>query len=201
MLKKVLLGIVAVVVLFLGFVATRPSSFTVTRSTTINAPADAVYAQVSDFAKWPNWSPWEELDPGMKKELTGEAGKVGATYHWTSDKDDVGEGQMTITAVKAPESIDYRLDFIKPYAAVNQTDFKIVSKGATSDVTWTMNGPKNFFMKGLMLFMDVEGFVGKDFEKGLGKLKTVAEAGGAGMAPMTSTTGGAAATTTASGPK
>lgn len=192
MLKKILIGIVAVVVLFVLVVAIQPSSYTVARTTTVNAPPAAVYGLVSDFQKWPTWSPWEELDPGMKKSFTGEAGAVGATYHWTSDKDDVGEGEMTITAVKANESVDYKLEFIKPFAAVNETGFKLASHGSATDVTWTMVGSKNFMLKGMMLFMDIEGFVAKDFDKGLAKLKTLAEAG-----PMTSTSAAMPAAATA----
>lgn len=192
MLKKILLAVAAIVVLFLVIVAVQPSSYTVVRSTTVNAPASSVYAQVSDFEKWPSWSPWEELDPGMKKTLTGSAGTVGATYHWTSDKDDVGEGRMTITDVTANESIDYKLEFIRPFVSTNQTGFKLASKGSDTEVTWTMVGPKNFMLKAMMLFMDIEGMVGKDFEKGLGKLKSQAEAEGSAASMTTTSAGGAA---------
>ena len=77
MLKKVLIGVVAIVVVFVAFVAIQPSSYTVSRTTSVNAPPATVYALVSDFQTWPKWSPWEELDPGMKKDFTGEAGVVG----------------------------------------------------------------------------------------------------------------------------
>ncbi len=195
MLKKILIGVVAVLVLAVAFIAMQPSSYTVARATSVAAPPEAVYALVSDFQKWPSWSPWEELDPTMKKTFGGAAGTVGATYHWVSDKDDVGEGEMTITAVKPNESIDYKLEFIKPFASTNQTGFTLVPKDGATEVTWSMSGPKNFMMKAMMLFMDMDSMIGKDFEKGLARIKTQAEATGA--APMTATTAAGAATTEA----
>ena len=175
MLKKILIGVIAVIVVFVGIVLVQPSSYEVVRATTITAPAAVPYALVSDFKKWPDWSPWEELDPTMQKTITGEAATVGSKYHWNSPKDDVGEGEMIITAITPEKSIAFDLNFIKPFAANNKTTFAFETKGNVTEVIWKMTGPKNFMMKAVMLFMDVEGMVGKDFEKGLAKIKTVSE--------------------------
>ena len=67
MLKKILITLVAIVVVFLGVVAVQPSEFRVVRSATISAPAPAVFAQVNDLHKWQAWSPWAKLDPVMKQ--------------------------------------------------------------------------------------------------------------------------------------
>src|SRR5215510_7176335 len=65
-MSKVLL----VLVLLLGgaaaFVATRPDAYHVERSTTVDAPAATVFAQVDDLSVWKEWSPWEKRDPAMK---------------------------------------------------------------------------------------------------------------------------------------
>jgi hypothetical protein len=55
-----------------------------------------MYAHMNDFHKWPEWSPWEKLDRGMKREISGAPSGRGATYYWTG-KNKVGEGRMTIT--------------------------------------------------------------------------------------------------------
>lgn len=71
MIKKILLGLVIVVVVlvvvFLCIVALQPAHYRVERSATINAPATVVFAQVNDFHKWEAWSPWAKLDPAMKQ--------------------------------------------------------------------------------------------------------------------------------------
>ena len=99
MLKKILLALGAVVAVFLVVVATRPASFEVKRSLLINAPAEIVYAQVNDFHAWAGWSPWDHLDPTMKRTYGDVAAGVGASYHWVGNKD-VGEGNMKITEAK-----------------------------------------------------------------------------------------------------
>ena len=57
----------ASIVLFVIVVATRPATFHVERSTMVSAPPDAVVSQVYGWHAWPNWSPWEKMDTGMKK--------------------------------------------------------------------------------------------------------------------------------------
>ena len=45
----------------------------------------------------------------------------------------------------------------------------------TSEVTWSMTGPRTFGLKVMSLVTSMDKLVGKDFEKGLARLKTVAE--------------------------
>jgi len=174
MLKKVLLGIVGVIGIFLIVVALQPSEFKVTRSATIAAPASTVFAQVNDFHQWPAWSPWEKMDPTMKRTYDGAASGNGAGYGWVGN-DKVGEGRMTITESRAPELIKIKLEFLKPFAATNAVEFSLKPEGAQTSVTWAMSGEKNFMMKGFCLFMDMDKHVGGDFERGLANLKTVLE--------------------------
>lgn len=174
MLKKIGLGLVAVVVLFLIVVATRPGEFRYERSAAINAPPDAVFPLVNDFHNWNGWSPWDKLDPNLKRTYEGPAQGVGAMYGWTGN-DDVGEGRMTITDAKANESIKIKLEFIRPFAAVNDTEFTFKPEGAGTKVSWVMSGKNNFMSKAFGLFVDVEEMIGKDFDKGLAQMKQLAE--------------------------
>ena len=175
MLKKIGLGLVAVVVLFLIVVATRPGEFRYERSAAINAPPDAVFPLVNDFHNWNGWSPWDKLDPNLKRTYEGPAQGVGAMYGWTGN-DDVGEGRMTITDAKANESIKIKLEFIRPFAAVNDTEFTFKPEGAGTKVSWVMSGKNNFMSKAFGLFVDVEEMIGKDFDKGLAQMKQLGEA-------------------------
>lgn len=174
MLQKIALVVVALLVIFVAVVALRPSEFTIARDLTINAPAAVVAAQVDDFHKWGAWSPWDKLDPSMKREFTGPGSGLGATYHWVG-KDDVGEGEMKIDAVTPGSSIGIKLDFIKPFPANNHVEFTFAPAGDATKTTWKMTGHNNFMMKAFGLFMNMDKLVGADFEKGLAGLKTVAE--------------------------
>jgi hypothetical protein len=179
MLKKIAIVVVLILAGFAGFVATRPADFRLSRARTMAAPPEVVHAYVNDFKKWPEWSPWEKLDPAMKRELSGAAAGPGAVYFWTGN-DAVGEGRMTITDSQAPRSVTIRLEFLKPFAATNTTQFDFAPSGAGTAVTWTMTGRHNFISKAMCVFMDMEKMVGPDFEKGLIQLDAATAAAGKG---------------------
>jgi uncharacterized protein YndB with AHSA1/START domain len=163
----------AAVLVILGVAATRPAAFRITRSRTLAAPPEAVFALVNDFGKWPQWSPWEKLDPGMRREVSTPSAGTGATYHWVGNKK-VGEGRMAITESQAPGRVATRLEFIRPWKVTNATQFDIVPSGAGSQVTWTMTGENNLMARAFGLFMDMDKLVGRDFEKGLAQLDAAA---------------------------
>lgn len=175
MLKKIALVVVALLVIFVAVVALQPAEFVISREATINAPAAVIAAQIDDFHKWNAWSPWEGLDPNMKREFSGPASGVGAVYHWVG-KEDVGEGEMKVDAVTPGALVGIKLDFIKPFPANNHIDFTFAPAGEATKTTWKMSGQNNFMSKAFGLFMNMDKLVGADFEKGLASLKTVAEA-------------------------
>jgi len=175
MLKKILLVLVVIVAGFAAFVATRPSEFSVTRSITVSAPPSAVFPLVNDFHGWSAWSPWEKLDPAMKKTFSGPAAGKGAGYAWTGN-DKVGEGRMTILDSKPDESVAIKLEFIKPFEETSDTTFTFQPQGSATQVTWTMAGRSGFIAKAFGVFMDMDAMIGKDLEKGLATLKERAEA-------------------------
>jgi hypothetical protein len=177
MVKKILLVLLAVVAAFLLFVATRPAQYRIERSAVVRAPAAVAYGKVVDFRNWPGWSPWAHLDPNMKVDYAGPESGPGSVYHWKGN-DKVGEGRMTITGAKPAEEIDIRLEFIKPWEQTSQTVFTFRPDGAGgTKVTWSMSGDRDFVGKLFGVFMDMDGMVGPDFEKGLAALKKLAEGG------------------------
>ena len=180
-MKKILLGalvvIVLIVAIFCVVVAMQPSTYHVERSTTINAPAPVVFAQVNDFHKWEAWSPWSKLDPAMKTTYEGPAAGTGAAYSWTGN-DQVGEGKMTISESRPSDLIKIKLEFIKPFAATNATNFTFTPQGNQTLVKWSMDGNSNFVGKAAGLFMNMDKMVGTDFEKGLAQMKSLSEGAG-----------------------
>jgi hypothetical protein len=163
-----------ILALFLIVVALQPAHFVVQRSTTINAPAETVFAQVNDFHNWPAWSPWEKLDPDMKRTYDGAASGTGAIYAW-SGNDKAGEGRMTLTESRPSELVGIKLEFVKPFAATNHVAFTFKQTGTQTDVNWSMDGEHNLVEKAFCMFMNMDKIVGGDYERGLAQLKTVAE--------------------------
>lgn len=171
---KIILGILALVTALAAFVAMQPAEFQVVRSTRIAAPAEIVFAQVNDFHNWEAWSPWAKLDPEAKNSFAGAPAGKGSIFKW-SGNDKVGEGIMTITESNPNELIQISLEFVRPMAATDITEFTFVPDGEKTIVTWTMSGQKNFMSKAVCLFMNMDKTVGGDFETGLAKLKALAE--------------------------
>ena len=172
MLLTIVIVLVVILAVLAGVIASRPAEFRLSRSRVMAAPPAAVHAYVNDLHKWQEWSPWEKLDPAMKREYSGSPSGPGAAYHWAGNKK-AGEGRMTITDSRPPESVTIRLDFIKPFSATNTTQFDLAPSGPGTNVTWTMAGHNNFMAKAIHLFMDMEKMVGPDFERGLASLDTV----------------------------
>jgi uncharacterized protein YndB with AHSA1/START domain len=167
-------GVLVALGLFLAFVASRPSKFRIERSIVVAAPPERAFAQVDDFHKWPAWSPWEKLDPTMKKTFEGAASGPGSVYSWVGNPK-VGEGRMTIEATTPPSRLELKLEFFKPWKATNATTFAFDRDGGGTKVTWAMEGEHTFGMKAFGVFMNLDKLVGRDFERGLQSLKSVAE--------------------------
>jgi Polyketide cyclase / dehydrase and lipid transport len=174
MLKWTLLGLGGVIVVFLIVVAMQPADFKVERSATLRAPAPAAFAQVNDFQNWQAWSPWEKVDPALKRTYEGPQAGTGAIYAWQGNKD-VGEGRMTITESRPGELVRIKLEFFKPFAAVNDTVFRFQPASEGTTVTWTMSGQNSFVSKAMCLFINMDRMVGGMFEQGLAQMKTVVE--------------------------
>lgn len=172
MLKKILIGVAALIVIFLVIVALQPSQYRVTRTATIPAASSAVFDQVNDFHKWNAWSPWAKLDPAMKTTFEGPQSGTGAAYSWVGDSK-VGEGKMSITESRTNELVRLKLEFLKPFPSVATTEFAFKPEGNQTSVTWSMSGEKNFMSKAVCLFMNMDKMLGGDFEKGLANLKSV----------------------------
>lgn len=149
-------------------------TYTVQRSTTIDAPPDEVYGHMIDFRNWTAWSPWEEMDPDMNKSFAGAEIGTGSKYSWSGNRK-VGEGSMEITDAKEHSEIHIDLEFLKPFKASNGTLFTLTPSGGGTEVTWAMTGKKTFMTRVMGIFKSMDAMVGPDFEKGLAKLKAVAE--------------------------
>ncbi len=171
--------IVAAVVLVLivgvlGFAATKPNTFRVQRATLIQVSAEKIFPLINDLHSWGDWSPWEKVDPGMKRSFGGAASGTGAVYEWEGNSK-VGKGRMEIMEINPPSKITIKLDFLKPIEGHNTAEFTLEPKGAATDVTWAMYGPNRFISKLFHVFLNIESMVGKEFDKGLANLKTIAE--------------------------
>jgi uncharacterized protein YndB with AHSA1/START domain len=174
MIMLITILVLAALLTFLFVVVSKPNNFRMQRSVTINAPAAVVYGHIDDFRQWKDWSPWEQLDPDLKRTFSGETSGVGAVYDWQSNGK-AGQGRMTIREAAPAHRLLINLDFIKPIAATNSAEFLLQPSGDGTVVTWAMFGPSPFMSKLMGTLMNMDDLIGKDFERGLGNLKRLSE--------------------------
>jgi uncharacterized protein YndB with AHSA1/START domain len=152
--------------------ARQPDTFRIQRTATINASPDRIFPLLNDFRNWKSWSPWEKLDPTMKRTHSGPSSGRGAIYEWAGNRK-AGRGRMEITESVPHIKMTIKLDFYKPFEAHNTTQFTLTPSGDATNISWSMFGSSPFMMR-LMVF-DLDRMVGRDYEKGLASLKTVVE--------------------------
>ena len=171
MFKKILIGLIVLIGGFGIVVAMQPDEFRVSRTSVVDAPAAAVFEHVNNLKKWDNWSPWAKLDPSAKTNFVGPEQGVDAVMHW-SGNNDVGEGSMKIIKSQPSESVQYKLDFLKPMKGTSTAEFSLVPEGQKTSVTWTMYGEHNYIQKAMCLVFNGKKMLGEQFEQGLSNLNT-----------------------------
>ena len=174
MIKIVAILFAILVAAILVYAATRPDSFRIERSATIKAAPEKVFPLINDFHQWEAWSPWEKIDPGLKRTYEGAASGKGAVYTWNGNKD-VGAGRMEIVESTPASKIVLKLDFTAPFAANNAVEFILERQGETTRITQAMYGPSPFISKLMGLFFSIDKMVGDKYEQGLASLKAIAE--------------------------
>lgn len=175
----------AAVGLFLIYVACQPNDFRVARSQEIAASPADLFPYVNELRRWASWSPYEKLDPTMKKTYEGPAAGTGAKYSWTGDGQ-VGAGSITITDSLPNEQVLIKLEMQRPFTCANDVTFTFEAVGSQTRVTWQMTGKYAFIPKVMHQFLDLDKMCGRQFAEGLANLKTAAERRRVGNAADTS---------------
>ncbi len=180
-MKKIAVGLVAlfvVVVLgFIGVVSLQPAEIAIERQVDVAVPPAVVAPYMHDLRKINEWSPWRDIDPDLVGTYSDTTSGVGAWYHWTGN-DEVGEGKQTVK-VAEKQRVVHELAFVRPFedVAESELEWKPNGKGGTT-VVWRFRQAAGFGTKAANLFMDIEGMLEGDYEKGLADLKPLVEGAG-----------------------
>jgi uncharacterized protein YndB with AHSA1/START domain len=174
MLHKTAIVVLVLIAALLAFAATKPDSFRVQRTASIKAPPEKIFPLISDLKSWAAWSPWEKIDPAMKRTHSGAPSGKGAVYAWEGNRE-IGAGRMEILDAAAPARVTIRLEFVKPFEAQNFAEFTLQPQGEATNVTWAMYGPSTYVSKLMSVFFDMDAMIGEKFAAGLANLKAAAE--------------------------
>ena len=177
LLKAIVWVLAVFVVVFVGGGYLLPNEVTVQRQTVINAPMEKVFALVDGFKRFNDWSPWAELDPKALYTFEGPESGVGAKMSWASGNPNVGVGNQTITESVANTRMVSDLDLGEMGKAIAFWELK--EQGTRTSATW------GFTMKldgqiDRWTGLRMDSVWGPDYEKGLAKLKALAEKEAAG---------------------
>ncbi len=143
--------------------------FQVSRSVTIKAPADELYAIVRDFRSWPTWSPWLTAEPDCPLDYAED----GLSYSW--DGQIIGAGENRVVEEQPPHALHLQVSFIRPWKSQSPVRFLFEPTAEGTKVTWEMDGSLPFFLFWMKAMM--RGWIGMDYQRGLTMLKDLAETG------------------------
>ena len=175
MWTRIGMALLIVLVVLSAIVATRPDNYSIERSAILSAPAEVIFPYVNDFRRWEEWSPFEDLDPTMRKTYEGSPSGVDARYHWEGHGR-AGEGRMRIAESEPARRIAIDMQFIEPFESRSRTTFTFEPVANGTRVTWGMSGRNTTMGKAISLVASMDDMIGREFEEGLAKLGTVAEA-------------------------
>ena len=173
--KRIAIVVVVILVVFIGFVMSRPSHFNYERSGVINAPAEKIFPYISNFKLGGEWSPYEKVDPNMKKVYSGTDGQVGSVMEFDGNKE-AGSGKLEILNIVPNQSVEIKLTMTKPFFAENIVHYKLSPEGEGTRFTWSMSGENGFLGKLIGVLIDCEKMVADQFVVGINNLKALVEA-------------------------
>ncbi|MBR9914275.1 MAG: transcription activator effector-binding protein [Algicola sp.] len=153
------------------YIAVQPNSFEVTRTKTIQAPAEVVYDNIIDFKNWESWSSWAEADPDLTIQLPEKTKGINGSYTW---EDADGVGRMKTVDAKPHSTIIQEMQFEEFPKSDVRWDLSPNPDGST-DVKWSIKGEDLPFMfKAYTAFTGgMEKQIGPNYERSLELLDSV----------------------------
>ncbi len=169
-----LIGILLIVVVVLVFAVS--GDYQVEREITINKPKADVFSYAKMVKNQNEWGPWIKKDPAIKMSYKGNDGEVGFVSSWESEVPDVGVGEQEIKKLTEGSRIDTEIRFRKPFESKSDAYLILDETGPSQTrVRWGFSGSMPKPMNLLLLVMNMDKEVGKDFESGLASLKAILE--------------------------
>ncbi|EPX63520.1 hypothetical protein D187_005926 [Cystobacter fuscus DSM 2262] len=174
MIKRISLALGVAVVGFASLVASRPSAYRTERVRTFAAPAEIPFALVNDLHRWRLWSPWDALEPGMKRHFDGPIAGPEAVYTWAGNAQ-AGKGRVTVLESRPHEFIRVRFERLAPRPSTSTLDFSFQPTTGGVLLHWSQEGQLSWLDKVRFLFTDMEARRGEELDQGLKALVAVSE--------------------------
>jgi len=178
MLRNVLLGLVALVLIIVAGAYLTPRNVHVERTVTIDASAEVIFPYLNNYQHFYRWSPWSDRDPNATYAFEGPAEGVGARMTW-SGNNQVGTGSQEITVSEFPNHLEAYLDFGGEGDAIAYFDL-VPAEGGGTDVTWGFDTDMGMNPVARYMGLLMDKLVGADYQQGLENLRDLVESEQAG---------------------
>jgi hypothetical protein len=174
MLKRLSLALAVAAVGFAALVTSRPSAYRTERAMPLAAPAEIPFGLVNDLHRWRLWSPWDALDPGMKRHFDGPIAGPDAVYTWAGNAR-AGKGRMTVLETRPYEFIRVRFERLAPRPSTSTLEFTFHPTAGGVLLRWSQEGQLSWLDKARSLFIHLEERRGEELDQGLKALVAVSE--------------------------
>ena len=167
----ILLGIIVLILIAAIF---APKTVHLEREITINTTPEKIWPLVANFRNHTRWSPFIKKDPNLSLIYEGKDGTVGSVYSWEGNRE-VGSGRQTMTKLEEPRRVESHLNFIEPFEGEADAFIVLTPVGSSTKTVWGFDSKYAYPMNAMLLFMNFDDMLGKDYSQGLAKLKELAE--------------------------
>ncbi len=169
-LKRIGLGLLAVIGLLLIIALFLPKNFSIERSVVVNKPVPVVFPYIRQVKNQDKFSYWNMQDPNSKKTYEGTDGTVGFVYSWDSQNDHVGKGSQTIAGIEENRKVSFDLHFEKPFRNDAKSFMMTDAESPLSTkVSWRFEGHTPYPMNLMSVMM--KQMLGDQLQAGLNNLK------------------------------
>lgn len=173
MLKKVLMVFGLLIAIILVTAGLKSPEMQVSREVVINASAEEIFPYINNSQKSYEWMPWAEADPAMEINFTGPAEGVGSSSNWNGKE--MGIGKSVVVESVENQLVKTELAYTEPFAMSQLAQLSLTPESNGTKVTWSVSGQNNFIFRLMSIFIDCDEMIGGEFDKGLNKLKSLAE--------------------------
>jgi hypothetical protein len=173
MIKKIFIGLGVIVVAIIVIAAVQSPEMNVSREIEIAATPDSLFPFINNSKKSYDWMPWSESDPTVEMKFSGPEAGVGASSSWKGKE--MGVGTAEVVESIPNQVVKTKLIYTEPFAMSQLAEVSLTPSSSGTLVKWSVSGQSNYFFRLIGVFVSSDKMIGGEFEKGLRKLKTLAE--------------------------
>jgi hypothetical protein len=171
--KKTLIFASLIIAAVLVYASLKSPKMYVSRELVIAASPEVIFPHINNSKKSYEWMPWAEADPNVKMSYSGPEEGVGASSSWVGDE--MGVGTSEVVESVPNQVVKTKLVYTEPMAMSQLAEISLTPVADGTLVKWSVGGDSDFLFRLIGIFVDFDSMVGKDFEKGLTKLKSLTE--------------------------